>query len=104
MENPFEIILEKLSSIEKAIEKLNIVSNEEVDKFLTVEQLSIFIGLSKPTIYGLTHKRKLPYYKTGKRLCFKKSEIVNWITSSKVKSTREINQMADEYIYRNPLF
>ncbi|MBA0882465.1 excisionase family DNA-binding protein [Flavobacterium undicola] len=75
MENPFEIILEKLNSIERAIEKLSIVPNEEVDEFMTVEQVSSFIGLSKPTIYGLTHKRKLPYYKKGKRLCFKNQKL-----------------------------
>lgn len=103
MENPFEIILEKLNSIEKAIEKLNAVSNDE-QEFMNLEQVSSFIGLAKPTVYGLTHKRKIPHFKAGKRLYFKKSDIMNWITSSKVKTKQEINQMVDEYIYRNPLY
>lgn len=102
MENPFEIILAKLNNIEKAIEKLNATSNE-VDDFMNVQQVASFIGLSKPTIYGLTHKRKIPHFKAGKRLYFKKSEIENWITSSKVKTKQEIKQMATEYIYKNPL-
>lgn len=102
MEKPFEIILEKLNSIEKALEKLN-TTKKEVDDFMNIEQVSSFIGLSKQTIYGLTHKQKIPYFKASKRLYFKKSDIVNWITSSKVKTKQELNQMADEYIFRNPL-
>lgn len=103
MENHFEIILEKLNNIEKAIEILNTSSNID-DDFKNIEQVSSFIGLSKPTIYVLTHKQKIPYFKASKRLYFKKSDIVNWITSSKVKTKQEVSQMADEYIYRNPLY
>jgi hypothetical protein len=36
-------------------------------------------------------------------LYFKKSDIVKWITSSKVSTKQEIEQMANEYIYKNPL-
>lgn len=103
MENPFEIILEKLNSIEKAIEKLKTASNDDED-FMTIEQVSSFVGLSKATIYGLTHERKIPYFKAGKRLYFKKADIVNWITSTKVKIKQEVNQLADEYIFKNPLY
>ena len=102
MENPFEIILEKLSSIEKAIEKLKTASNDDED-FMTIKQVSIFIGLAKPTVYGLVHKRQIPYFKASKRLYFKKSDIVKWITSSKLTTKEELNQLADGYIFKNPL-
>lgn len=52
MKNPFEIILEKLNNIEKAIEKLNTTSNND---FMNIEQAASFVGLSKATVYGLTH-------------------------------------------------
>ncbi|MDI6049399.1 helix-turn-helix domain-containing protein [Flavobacterium sp. XS2P24] len=103
MENPFEIILEKLDNIEKAIEILNTSSNID-DDFMNIEQLSSFIGLSKPTIYRLTHKQKIPYFKASKRLYFKKSHIKKWIYASKVITKVELNQLSDEYIYRNPLY
>jgi excisionase family DNA binding protein len=102
MENPFEIILEKLNNIEKAIEKLNTPSNSD-DDFMNIEQVALFIGLAKPTVYGLVHKGKIPHFKASKRLYFKKSDIVKWITSSKVSTKQEIEQMANEYIYKNPL-
>lgn len=103
MENPFEIILEKLKSIENAIEKLNTVSNTD-DDFMNIEQVASFIGLSKATIYGLTHERSIPHFKTGKRLYFKKSDIVNWITSTKIRTKQELNERADNYLSKNRLF
>lgn len=65
MENPFEIILEKLNNIEKATEKLNTVPKSEED-FMNVDQVSSFIGLAKPTVYVLIHERKIPHFKAGK--------------------------------------
>ena len=103
MENPFEVILEKLNNIEKAIEKLNTSSNSD-DDFMNIEQVASFVGLSKATVYGLTHERKIPHFKAGKRLYFKKSDIVNWITKNRVNTKQEIDQMADEYIFKNPLY
>lgn len=73
MENPFEIILEKLNTIEKAIEKPNISSNND-DDFMNIEQVASFVGLFKATVYSLIHQRKIPHFKVGKRLYFKKSE------------------------------
>lgn len=103
MENPFEIILDKLNNIERAIEKLN-TSSKTDDDFMNIEQVSSFIGLAKPTVYGLAHKRQIPHFKASKRLYFKKSDIVKWITTSKVTTKQELNQMADEYIAENPLY
>lgn len=105
MENPFEIILERLDRIERAIEKINSLPNpNNEDELMNIEEVSSFLGLTKPTVYGLTHSRKIPHYKNGRRIQFKKHEIIAWIDSKKVKTREEINQMADEYLSRNPLF
>ncbi|WP_157776687.1 helix-turn-helix domain-containing protein [Flavobacterium crassostreae] len=42
---------------------------------MDIDEVASFVELSKATVYGLTHKRKIPHFKVGKRLCFKKSEI-----------------------------
>ena len=104
MENPFEVILEKLNAIESAIEKLNATSNNSDDNFMDIKQVASFIGVSKVTVYGMTHKQTIPHFKVGKRLYFKKSDIINWITSSRVLTRQELNQKADEYIFKNPLY
>ncbi|SDG94830.1 hypothetical protein SAMN04488062_103173 [Flavobacterium omnivorum] len=49
------------------------------------------------------NKRIISNFKITKRLFFKKSDIVKWITSSKVTTKEELNQLADGYIFKNPL-
>jgi len=85
------------------LKKLSIATKSEED-FMNIDQLASFLGLAKPTVYGLIHKQKIPYFKASSRLYFIKSEIVNSITSLRVKTKQELNQMADEYIYKNPLY
>jgi hypothetical protein len=49
MENPFEIILEKLNSIEKAIDKLNTSPNNGSDTLLSRAEINnpLFIGVNR---------------------------------------------------------
>src|SRR6478609_7930261 len=103
MENPFELLIEKIDRLEKAIEKLSASATSDVspsrnDEFMNIEQVANFVGLSKDTIYGLTHKKLIPHFKTGKKLYFNKAEVSDWISSKRVKTNQEINQMNNSYL------
>jgi len=102
MENPFELILEKLNSIELAIESLK-ESSKNVDEFMDIDQTASFLAMSKTTIYGMTHQRKIPYFKVGKRLFFKKSEIEQWIVSKRINTYDDLEKRAKEHLRKNPL-
>ena len=56
--------------------------------FLNADEASKFVKLKKSYIYQLTYERKIPHYKPGKNLLFKKSELVEWIELRK-KDTLE---------------
>lgn len=43
-------------------------------------------GLSRSTIYNLVFARKMPHYKKGKRLYFKRKELEEWIDKGKRKT------------------
>jgi len=58
------------------------------------------IGESKLTLYGMTSKRTLSYYKHGHRIYFKKTELDDWINQGKVKTQAEIEAEASAYIIR----
>lgn len=47
-------------------------------------------GLKRPSIYGLTSTKAIPHYRQGKRLYFKRSELVAWIESGRKLTTSEI--------------
>lgn len=107
MENPFEIILEKLDRIERLINELSATkieietkSPEAKKTIMNVEQVADYLNLAKATIYGHTMRRILPHSKRGKRLYFVKSEIDEWIAKHRVKTYEEIEQEASDYILR----
>jgi excisionase family DNA binding protein len=53
--------------------------------YMTIDELSMYLGLSKSAIYKKVFKRKIPHYKQG-LLFFKKSEIQVWIEQGKVET------------------
>jgi excisionase family DNA binding protein len=69
-----------------------------------VDEVANYLNYAKATIYGLSHKRELLYIKTGKKLLFKKKDNVSWLEDRKVKTKSDIKKMADDYIYKNPLY
>ncbi len=94
MNNPFAPIFEKLENIEKSISSLQsslqLKSNYNNDEFMNVQQVADFIEESVASIYTRTSSRTIPFYKKGKRLLFKKAEILKWIESGKKKTIEEI--------------
>lgn len=110
MENPFELINERLDKIEKLLKNINdkIVgntgSNTSLPTIMNVEQIADYLNLTKPTIYGLVHKREIPHFKKGKRLYFDKENINQWILEGKVSTRKDIEEKVDEYLFRNPLW
>ena len=48
-------------------------------------------GLSRSTIYNLVCARKLPHYKKGKRLYFKRQGLEEWIDRGRRKAIDEIS-------------
>ena len=94
MNNPFTPILDKLENIEKSIKGLQssmqLKNSNDNNEFMNVQQVADFIEESVASIYTRTSSRTIPFYKKGKRLLFKKAEILEWIESSKKKTIEEI--------------
>ena len=65
-------------------------SQPEADNPLSIDEVSEFIGKSKPTIYGYVSRNEIPHSKSGGRLYFFKSEIIEWIKQSRVKTIQEL--------------
>jgi len=106
MENPFEIINERLQGIEKMLTELTNKSYPVYEKETTsdeifkIEQVAKYLFLSVPTIYGYISKGLIPHYKVGKRLYFKKTEILDWIYKNKRLTNEEIQQQVESYLVK----
>ena len=53
------------------------------------------------TIYDLKHKGKIPFYKNGAKLQFKKSEIIEWMEKGKGTTKDDLERKANEYLLKN---
>jgi excisionase family DNA binding protein len=77
-----EIMIDE--SLKKIMKKhFGQISLPPEEEFLTIQQVAKLIHLTVPSIYGLVHRRQIPYMKQGKRLYFSKDEITAWLKSGK---------------------
>src|SRR5664280_2490436 len=89
MENPFELIEQRLTAIEDKLDSLiNSIENPKDSnlspKWITSKQL----GLSTTAI-GNLRINKIPYYKIGGRILYKKQEIDEFIEKTRHKGGGE---------------
>ena len=82
---------------QKIIESMSLAQKE----VLTIDELVIYTGKSKSTIYKLTSSRNIPCYKNGKNVYFKRQEIDEWLTSRRVSTQEDLNQAALDHITHN---
>ncbi len=69
-----DLIINCVSEAFNEQSKLN--SKQEEETLLTVAELSKYLGVSKVTIHTWKREGKLPFYTMGRRVYFKKSEIL----------------------------
>ena len=83
MNNPFEVIEARLSSIENLILDLKqpqeVEPTEPPEQFLTVQEAAQFLNLTVPTIYSKVSKGELPVMKRSKRLYFSSTELMEYL-------------------------
>lgn len=103
MNNPFEVIEARLSSIESLILDLKhnpsrVEPTDQPEQLLTIQQAAEFLSLSVPTLYTKVSKSELPVMKRGKRLYFSRTELMDYIKDGRKKSNTEIEAEAEAYL------
>jgi excisionase family DNA binding protein len=91
MENPFETLEKRLAVIENKLDGLiQKIENphSSLPTWLTSKQLAEYLGISISTVTKLRGS-KVPYYKLGGKIYFKKQEIDEWIENTRHKSGSE---------------
>ena len=54
---------------------------EITDRWLSVQEIAQYLGISKETIYRWVESDKIPAHKVGKQWKFQVSEVNSWIKS-----------------------
>lgn len=94
MENPFISIIDRLEDLDVKLSRL--LQTQEAhglyksDELMNINEVAKFLDESVQSIYSRTSQRTIPFYKKGKKLLFKKNEILNWLDNKKKKTVSEL--------------
>ena len=69
-----------------------------LDGYLNAKETADFLRLSITTIYSMTSRRQIPFYKRGKKLYFRRSDLEQWMDSSRRKDRLETKNEAVDYV------
>lgn len=88
-------VIEQLQSLLEQAQE-NALENE---KPLDFEAARAFLGVSKSTMYKISHKRLIPFTRPGGKLIyFKRKDLLAYMNSNPVKSAEEIEAAAVSHI------
>lgn len=95
----------RLQDCEKRLENLDSACGSYASKeVLTLEEASLFLGLSKSQLYKLTGAGAIPHYKPGgKYIYFDRADLVEWVRHTPIKSRKQHELDAIGYVSRKPI-
>lgn len=79
------------------IERFLVISAKEA---LDTREAALFLGVTENRIRVLVWRKEIPYYKRGRSVFFKKSELEGWMLRDRIPTTEEIEQEAYSYDLR----
>jgi excisionase family DNA binding protein len=77
--------------------------NDDNEVLLTARQVSQWLGVDVATVYARCANHTLPHVKVGKRYKFRRSEIQNWMETSKVEEEINVDEFVNRYLQENLL-
>lgn len=87
-----------VETLQKEVEKLKslLYAAKEV---LNLEEAATFLGISKSSLYKMTHNQVIPFYKpNNKMVYFEKTELLKWLRQNPVASQAQISEEAQTYL------
>lgn len=88
--NPENVLSKKVDGL---IQRIIVLENvlclgKEV---LTLEEAAVFMGISRSTLYKMTHNNVIPFYRpNGKLIYFEKTELLAWMRKNRASTNEEI--------------
>jgi excisionase family DNA binding protein len=96
--NPFETISRNFDELKQGLNRVvelleGFTVGTKTDEVGQIELAAEVTGLSKSSIYHLTHEGKIPCSKRGKRLYFKRSELETWLMEKPIPVRKDLRQI-----------
>jgi len=94
-------MMDKLNELDSKIDGLNNSPQTPPSEiWMNLKELREYLPNhpAEQTVYGWTSCHQIPFHKKGKRIMFLKSEIDDWLHDGKMKSQKELEQEAENFI------
>lgn len=65
------------------------------DRWVSVEEIAEYLGVSKDTVYGWIAKKDMPAHKVGRLWKFKTDEVDEWVRCGKASDDHKENEAAE---------
>lgn len=85
-------MIAQLNNRLESIEKLLSETHNDHITYLNIDEAAAFLRMQKSTLYQYVFYRRIPYYKTGKKLTFSKTELVEWMNKNRHPSLEELKE------------
>lgn len=98
--NPFDLIITRLDFLQLTIDEIKNASIQEAKneskgaQLLDLNEASTFLGMPVSTIHFHKKHNDLPFLKPGKRLLFRKEDLVAWVESYGKKNASAPNPIS----------
>ncbi len=99
-------LVEEIKGLRQIVdERLSMPKAAETKEWMTLKDIQEYHPEhpAATTIYGWVRNGLIPYYKKGKKLTFKKSEIDRWIEDARQKTDAELQEDAVNHINQRRL-
>lgn len=108
MESPmfFQLNRDELKGLLKeALREILAENNTEKENnttLINIQEAAALLNLAVATLYEKTSEKLIPHYKHGKKIMFKKSELLAWVEARRVRTIHEIRKEATGMIKVKP--
>ena len=58
----------------------------QLSELMGLKEAAAYVGLPEASLYGKVNSRSIPYYKPGRKILIKKSDLDSWLSSKEYKS------------------
>lgn len=83
-------VLNKLENIER-------LTMLGVKSVLDIDEAVMLTGYSRAHLYRLTSEQRIPHFKKDRKLFFRKSELEDWMTETRIPTVKEVEMDASKY-------
>ena len=96
----FEDLPQKVNEIHEKIDKIEnliqsaISSSGDPDHVLNIDKAAKFLNLSQSALRAKISRKDIPYAKSGKRIFFLQSTLIDWLKSKTVITRYEAEELA----------